>query len=246
MAAPAEVRAMAEYFYQQGYAVYGVRLRGHGTSPEDLSQRTWEDWYHSFNRGYAIVKSVTDHIIVGGFSTGGCLALIAAARKGEKVQAAFSICAPLQVNNYSVRLVPSLVTLNSLLKKLGQGREAWEYVVNEPENRHINYERNPLKGINELVKVMNITEESLPDVKIPTLIIQASKDPIVNPESGRQIFDKVASPHKELVMVERSRHGVVNGDGRDDVFSHVHHFLSRAPVHGIVLQGEAQPAEQVS
>jgi esterase/lipase/1-acyl-sn-glycerol-3-phosphate acyltransferase len=245
MAAPAEVRAMADFFYQQGYAVYGVRLRGHGTSPEDLSQRAWEDWYHSFNRGYAVVKSVTDHIIVGGFSTGGCLALIAAARKGDKVQAAFSICAPLQVNNYSVRLVPSIVTLNSLLKKLGQGREAWEYVVNEPENRHINYERNPLKGINELVKVMNVTEESLSAVKIPTLIIQASKDPIVNPDSGRQIFDKLASPHKELIMVERNRHGVVNGEGRDDIFSHVHHFLSRAPVHGIVLQSEGQVEERV-
>lgn len=245
MAAPAEVRALAEYFYKQGYAVYGVRLRGHGTSPEDLSGRSWEDWYQSFNRGYAVVKSVTDHIIVGGFSAGGCLALLAAARKGEKVQAAFSICAPLQVNNYSVRLVPSLVTLNALLKKLGQGREAWEYVVNEPENRHINYERNPLKGINELVQVMNATEECLSSVTIPTMIIQASKDPIVSPESGRQIFEKIASPYKELVMVERTRHGIVNGEGREDVFSHVHHFLERAPVHGIVLQAEGHSAEKV-
>ena len=102
-----------------------------------------------------------------------------------------------------------------------------------------------MKGINELVKVMNITEESLAAVKIPTLIIQSSKDPIVNPESGRQIFEQISTPHKELIMVERSRHGVINGEGRDDVFSHIHHFLSRAPVHGIVVQGEGASAEQV-
>lgn len=242
MSAPQEVRALAEYFFRQGYAVYGVRLRGHGTSPEDLSQRTWEDWYQSFNRGYAVVKSVTDHIVVGGFSTGGCLALIAAARKGDKVQAAFSICAPLQVNNYSVRLVPSIVTLNSLLKKLGQGRESWEYVVNEPENRHINYERNPLKGINELVQIMNVTEDCLASVKVPTLVIQASKDPIVDPESGHQIFEQISSPYKELIMLERSRHGIVNGEGCDDVFSHVHHFLGRAPAHGIMVSATAELA----
>ena len=112
---------MAEYFYQQGYAVYAVRLRGHGTAPEDLAERTWEDWYHSFNRGYAVIKSVTDHIIVGGFSTGGCLALLAAARKGIKVQAAFTVCAPLQVNNYWCawcrRLWPERHS-----KRLGQAR----------------------------------------------------------------------------------------------------------------------------
>lgn len=241
MAAPAEVRALAEYFYEQGYAVYGVRLRGHGTSPEDLAERTWEDWYYSFNRGYAVIKSVTDHIIVGGFSAGGCLALIAAARKGVKVQAAFSICAPLQVNNYSVRLVPSIVSLNSVLKRLGQGRESWDYVVNEPENRLINYERNPLRGIRELVNVMNATEQCLAEISIPTLVIQSSNDPIVNPASGQQIFDKIGSSFKELVLISRDRHGVVNGAGREDVFSHIGHFLTRAPAHGIV--GQETPRE---
>ena len=77
LAAPQEVRALAEYLYERGYAVYGVRLRGHGTSPEDLATRSWEDWYESLNRGYTVIKSYTDRIIVGGFSTGGALALLA-------------------------------------------------------------------------------------------------------------------------------------------------------------------------
>lgn len=233
MAAPEEVRAMAEYFYQQGYAVYAVRLRGHGTAPEDLAERTWEDWYHSFNRGYAVIKSVTDHIIVGGFSTGGCLALLAAARKGIKVQAAFTVCAPLQVNNYSVRLVPSIVSLNAILKRLGQARESWEYIVNEPENRHINYDRNPLKGVYQLVRLMNATEQCLPEIRVPTMVIQAARDPIVNPISGQQLFDRLGAEFKELILLERNRHGIVNGEGREHVFAHLRHFLDRAPAHGI-------------
>ncbi len=241
LAAPMEVRAMAEYFYERGYAVYGVRLRGHGTAPEDLVERSWEDWYTSYNRGYAVIKSVTDNIIVGGFSTGGCLALIAAARKGLKVQAAFSICAPLQVNNYSIRLVPSLVSLNSILKRLGQGKESWDYVVNEPENSHINYRKNPLRGVRELVEVMNVTESVLSEVTVPTLVVQASSDPIVSPISGQLIFDKLGSSFKEFVMVSRDRHGIINGAGREDVYSHVEHFLNRAPHHGIVQIAESGP-----
>jgi len=239
LAAPQEVRAMAEHFYRRGYAVYGVRLRGHGTSPEDLAERSWDDWYHAFNRGYAVIKSVTDHIIVGGFSMGGCLALIAAARKGIKVQAAFSICAPLQVNNYSIRLVPSIVSLNSVLKRIGQGKDSWDYVVSEPENAHINYPRNPLRGVRELVTVMNETEQALPGITVPTLVIQADADPTVDPVSGQMIFDRLGSSFKELVMLSRDRHGIINGEGRDDVFSHIEHFLDRAPHHGIVQIAEA-------
>ena len=179
---------------------------------------------------------------MGGFSTGGCLALIAAARKGIKVQAAFSICAPLEVNNYSIRLVPSIVSLNSVLKSLGQGMDSWEYVVNEPENEHINYRKNPLKGVRELVELMNTTEGALPEVTIPTLVLQASEDPTVSAASGSMIFEKLGCSFKELTVIDRDRHGIVNGAGREDVYSHVEHFLNRAPHHGIVQIAEAATA----
>lgn len=231
MAAPLEVREFAEYLYHQGYAVYGVRLAGHGTAPEDLAHRTWEDWYESFNRGYAIIKSLTDNIILGGFSTGGCMALIGAARKMNKVQSVFSICAPLHLRSYGFRLAPSVVSLNNLLRGMGRTSSTWEYVANEPENAHINYARNPLHGLNELAQVISEMERSLPNVKIPALVVQASKDPTVNPESARQIFEQLGSEYKKLVVFERNRHGIINGLGKEDVYDEVIHFLERAPQH---------------
>lgn len=241
MAAPLEVRAMAEYFYRQGYAVYGVRLAGHGTSPADLAQTSWEAWYESFNRGYAVIKSLTDNIFLGGFSTGGCIALIAAARKGVKIQGVFSICAPLQVRSYSIRLAPSIVSLNSLLKRMGRNLENWEFVENVPENAHINYTRNPLTGVRELVETMDMTGSVLQNIQVPTLVLQASKDTVVNPVSGQQIFDKVGSSYKELTVLERDRHGIINGPGKEDVFARVHHFLERAPRHETTERLEERP-----
>jgi len=234
LAAPLEVRKLAEFFCARGYAVYGVRLAGHGTSPANLAQVQWQDWYESYNRGYAIIKSLTDNIVVGGFSTGGCLAMIAAARKGFKVQAAFSICAPLQVRNYSMRLAPSIVTLNTMLKRIGANREGWEYVDNEPENRHINYTRNPLTGVRELIGVMDEMERLLPEVQVPALVVQGSRDSVVNPVSGQLIFGKLGARHKELTVFERDRHGIINGTGREDVFERVYQFLQRAPRHQAV------------
>lgn len=228
MAAPLEVRALGEHLRRAGYAVYGVRLAGHGTAPQDLSARAWSDWYASVERGCGVINAFTDNLILGGFSTGGCLALIGAARMPDRVRAVFSVCAPLHVRNFSIRFAPSLVGLNSLLKRFGAARPGWDYVENHPENRHINYTRNPLTGVRELVGVMAETERILPEVTAPALVVQGSEDTTVHPDSGPEIFAKLGSAQKELTILARNRHGIVNGEGSEDVFSRVAGFLRQA------------------
>lgn len=224
LAAPQEIRAMAEFLEGQGYAVYGVRLRGHGTAPEDLAQTTWEDWYESLNRGYTVIKSLTDRIILGGFSTGATLALMAAGRKGTKIAGVFAVNAPLRLREVSARFAPSIVTVNSLLKKF-RGTGPLEFVTNDPENKNINYSRNPVAGVKELGETMDAMKEALPAICVPTYIVQGSRDPVVDPTSGKLIFDQVGTKAKELVYLERDRHGIINGDGSDRVFERIDSFL---------------------
>jgi esterase/lipase/1-acyl-sn-glycerol-3-phosphate acyltransferase len=228
LAAPLEVRALAQHLFDKGYAVYGVRLRGHGTAPEDLAQTPWEEWYESVNRGYVIVKTLTDQIVLGGFSTGGCLALMGGGLKQEKLQAVFSINAPMKLQNLAARFAPTAISMNSLLKKFMVGKTEWDFIGNSPENIHINYKRNPLAGVRELGQVMEAMEELLEDIVVPTLIIQGSKDPVVHPSSGPDIFEKVGTPHKELAIFERERHGIVNRQGSEDIFDRVGYFLDWA------------------
>lgn len=225
MAAPEEVRRLAEFLYERGYVVYGVRLKGHGTAPEDLADVQWEEWYESLNRGYTIVKTYTDRIILGGFSTGGCMALIGAARKREKIDAVFSICAPRRLRQFAARLVPSVVGFNNLIKRIRGGDTGWEYVVNEPENAHINYRRNPLSGVRELSRAMDAMEVHLPRIVSPTVVLQGSKDPVVDPASAMEIFEKVGTPLKEMTMFERENHGIVNGARANEIFERVYRFL---------------------
>lgn len=233
MAAPLEVRALGEYLRHHGYVVYGVRLKGHGTSPEDLAQRNWREWYDSIQRAYATVRTLTGQVAICGFSMGGLLALFAGARKGQSLRAVVSICAPLQVRNSSVRFVPSLVAVNSIMKRMGTTRMTLEYIDNDPENKHINYTKNPLAGVKQLVEVMNESQDVLERIHVPLLVIQGSKDPTVNPISGQSIFDRAATPQKELVVLERDRHGIVNGDGSEEVFERVYHFLERVRTRNI-------------
>jgi 1-acyl-sn-glycerol-3-phosphate acyltransferase len=80
MAAPLEVRQLAQYLNRLGFWVYAPRLKGHGTSPEDLAMRSYLDWRLSVDQGYAIISNLCKHVVAGGFSTGAGLALDLAVR----------------------------------------------------------------------------------------------------------------------------------------------------------------------
>lgn len=228
MAAPKEVRTLANFLFDRGYLVYGVRLKGHGTAPEDLAQSQWQQWYESVNRGYVVVKSYTDTIIMGGFSTGGGLALLAAGLKQNKIQSVFSINAPMRLRQFKARLAPSAANINTLLQKIKGTPTGWEYVQNSPENADINYTRNPISGVRELSLVMDAVEEQLPNIVVPTFILQGSNDPVVDPASAMDIFSNVGTPLKELTYVQRDNHGIINHEGSQDVFERVYQFLQWA------------------
>ncbi|MFP6581725.1 MAG: alpha/beta hydrolase, partial [Candidatus Hydrogenedentota bacterium] len=180
------------------------------------------------NRGYVVTKSYTDTILVGGFSTGGGLALLAAGLKKEKIRGVFSINAPLKLRQFKAKLAPSIASVATLLKKIKGSPTGWEFVQNTPENADINYQRNPLSGVRQLNLAMDAMEDCLEHIVSPTLIIQGGSDPVVDSMSGLDIFQKVGTEQKELIYVDRSNHGIINGDRCEEVFTRIHQFLDWA------------------
>ncbi len=73
---------------------------------------------------------------------------------------------------------------------------------------------------------MTVCEKNLQAVSVDALIIQAAKDPIVNPISGKIIYDKISSSNKFLSEMNFSNHVVVNGVGKEEVFEEIRKFLS--------------------
>lgn len=224
LSAPMEVKALGEYLYKAGISVYGVRLKGHGTSPLDLAKSKWEEWYESLNRGVSALRCLYERIYICGFSAGGCLALYSASRKNmRELAGVISISAPIKLQNYAINLLPTVMTLNYVFKRFGG--EGWDLLDHKPENPHINYQKNPLAGLRQLRSLMEETEKVLPLIKVPVLVIQGSQDNTVNPESANIIFEQLGSEKKYKLFFNRSNHGIINGPNAVEIYSVIKNFI---------------------
>jgi len=229
MAAPLEIRELARFLNDRGYNVYAPRLKGHGTSPEDLLTRTCEDWITSVDEGYAIMKNKCDMVVAGGFSMGAGLALELATRV-DGLAGVFAVAPPLKLQEIASRLVPAVNLWNNLLKLVNASQHQKTFVKSRPENPHINYLRNPISGIAELDRLMEKTASGLSNITIPTLILQSLGDPTVNPKGSRRIFEKISSKEKEYLLLNYHRHGIVSGKGAQRVHRAINDFINRLVV----------------
>ncbi|RJP45785.1 MAG: alpha/beta fold hydrolase [Desulfobacteraceae bacterium] len=224
MAAPLEVRALAEYLGSMGYWVYVPRLKGHGTAPDDLAGRRYMEWVESVEEGYAIMADLCRIIVVGGFSAGGGLAMDLCTRVSN-IAGVFAISPPFKLHDFSARFVPAVNLWNRLMKRMNVESARKEFVENRPENSHINYVRNPLSGLMELDHLMEQLGDKISSIAIPALIVQSYSDPVVHYNGSLKIFKLLGSRQKEYLMVNQPRHGIVNGEGADRIFRIVHEFI---------------------
>ena len=233
MAAPPEVKELAEYLGKQGFLVYAPRVSGHGTSPDDLATKTHVDWMESVDEGYAIVSCLCKRVVVGGFSTGAGLALDLGSRvKG--LAALFAVSPPLQLQDFSVRFLPAVGVWNRCMDLIKKDGAKMEFIENKPENPHINYFRNPVCGVSELGLLMESVEKKLPRINIPALVIQADGDPIVNPKGSRKVFELIDSKDKEYLLFNFDRHGILLGEDAERVHRAIGDFIQRVTTKGVV------------
>jgi len=224
MAAPLEVKELANYLGRRGFWVYVPRIKGHGTSPEDLATRKYTDWMESVDEGYAVISNLCRRVVAGGFSNGAGLALDLAARI-EDVEGVFAVCPPLRLKDFSSKFVPALDFWNKFMDKVHIDSGQKEFVENNPENPHINYLRNPISGLRELERLMDSVESKLSAIQTPTLVIQSYGDPVVDQRGSRKVFELLGSEDKSYILFNFDRHGILLGDGAHRVHKAIADFI---------------------
>jgi esterase/lipase len=212
LASPAEMRRFSEKLKALGYPVIGVRLKGHGTSPCDLRERSWQEWLESVRQGFSMISAFAERICLVGFSTGGALALKFAAEHPEGLAGVAGISVPLKFRSQKIRLVPLLHSANQFVRWVGSGKGVMPFHPNDSENPHINYRSIPIRGLYELRHLVEELQVSLPNIRCPVALLQGTEDPLIDPASAELIYDKLGSKEKTLTMIPSGRHAILYDD----------------------------------
>lgn len=217
---PPEMRPMGEYLAQQGLTVLGVRLAGHGTTPEDMATTTWRDWVASAEEGLQELQARCQQVFLAGLSMGGLIVLHLAAH--HSVAGVVAMGTPAYIADWRFRFVP-----------LAQHFMRWftpdiESDLTDPqaEERCWSYDRLPIRCIASLGQLIRLVRRELPRVEVPALIMQGEKDHHVPADSAHLIFDELGNDDKEIVWWPNSGHCITIDSEREAVWGRAFQFIA--------------------
>ncbi len=233
LASPAELKSFGQKLADLGHPVLCVRLKGHGTTPWDLRERSWLDWHASVQRGYEIMSQISAEVCVVGFATGGSLALLLAAEKPPGLAAVIAVSAPIKFRLRNLHYAPVLDHLNKLSQWVYKQDGIMPFQLGEPEHPEYEYSNMPVRGLVELRKIADVLHQQLPNITCPVTIIHGSNDPLVDPASADIILERLASSDKRLHIVKSDRHSILHEDIDNTqaiVISRLGEFFAPAPL----------------
>jgi len=212
LASPAEMIQLGDKFNKQGFNVIGVRLKGHGTSPWDLSERNWQDWAASVKHGVDIMQASSEEIHLIGFSTGGLLALHqAVVNPHQQLASIIAVSTPVEFQSKQMKFVPILHQANRI-SRLVSSDGLIPFRPNDSEHPDVNYAHIPIQALYQLQKLIDYFFHHPAILNCPVTLFQAAKDPVVIPDSVHKLYNHIVSTEKQIVMIDASRHGILYED----------------------------------
>lgn len=212
------VRPLGEALAAEGFTVVGPRLSGHGTSMEDHARSTAYDWISSLEEGLAWLAQRTSSIFFAGLSMGGTFSLYFAALRPDLIRGVIPINACVFLDDPDLARVvfdpnapPTVPGLGSDIKAEGVEELAYPEV--------------PVPPLKEFMALMRVTDDLLPAVAAPALILQSTEDHVVPPGNGPYIHERLGSADKDLIRLENSYHVATLDNDKDLVAEHTIRFI---------------------
>ncbi|NHK32960.1 MAG: alpha/beta fold hydrolase [Asgard group archaeon] len=214
-----EMQELGDFLHEKtGYSTYSVLLKGHGTSPADLAQTDLIDWYKSVRDAYKSMRETSEKIVLIGHSMGGTLCLLLAAN--EEIDVVVSICTPIKVEYF---MQDYLFLISDLISYFPRRKEELEIME---KHKLIKYKVSSLKGVQNLLDLMEIAREEITKVKAPILTITAGKDKRVPLYNANKINELVQSEIKKDLFYPDAHHTILFTSDKELVFKEILDFIN--------------------
>lgn len=220
---PVEMRPMGDYLAARGLTVVAPLLPGHGTTPEDLMRTTWQDWYGHVEGSFAALQARCEKVFVVGFSLGALLALHLAAHHEMAGVAALSPA--LLVRDWRMRLTP---LLRHVIKAMPKDLDPQHSDLTDKDAclGFWSYDVYPVPGACQVYLLQKVVRAELARIRTPVLIIYATRDMSIHPQSGPTLYKEIGSADKEQLVLHNSGHGLVLDVERETVFEKTYSWIA--------------------
>jgi esterase/lipase len=185
---------LGKFFQKKCFIVYVVLLPGHGTVPGDLLHTTYQDWEDITAYGVTKLAEKADHLYLGGFSTGGILAIDAALDKPEAFQGIILFAPVLKIKTRLTPLIPGAYWLSQIFESL----HWWSVYADTATTR---YESLPLNSVYQTAKLVDKVQAKLQKkrLSLPLFIEQSRDDVTVDASATFDFFQTNTNPNSQLL-----------------------------------------------
>lgn len=221
-ASPSEVWPVARKLNEiNNCSISGILLPGHGTTPEQLNEICWPEWYRAVHDELISLLNNYQQVFVGGLSLGALLALHAAVNINGLTGVA-AINAPIFYHN---AIIPRLADLARLFTPYYHKKGLKEIIEFENQGRFA-YRVMPLKAFHSLNQLRRIVMQEVAGLEIPALIIQSQRDESVHFRSGNFLYEKISQENAQLIILNKSGHVATMGSEKELIAHKMASFMA--------------------
>lgn len=196
---PRSMRPLADAFAAAGMAVELPLLPGHGTTPAELAETGYPDWFAAAEAALSALKARCEAVVVAGLSMGGTLTLDLALAHPE-------LSGVVLINPMVDPPVPAFATM--LRAAVASGTTSIPSIgsdVAKPGVESSGYAETPIAPMLTLFAALEAIAPRLSELTLPVLLFSSRVDHVVPPASGDLVAESVSGP-LERVFLEQSFH----------------------------------------
>jgi alpha-beta hydrolase superfamily lysophospholipase len=185
------MRDLAETLAKQCFEARALLLPGHGTRPADLMVVDHHDWLSHVEAALRQARAESPFVVVAGFSLGAALALTAATKSPDNVDAVIGLAPAYRIrSNFLARQARWIATFRPWLD-LG------------PREDFARYGAMPTRGIASTMAALGTMESQIRQrgpIQTPWMVVQSEDDEVVDVAWNRQFFDANALNTHSLLL----------------------------------------------
>lgn len=208
---PQGMRLWGDHLGREGFSVLCPRLPGHGTDVADLANARWGDWVSEAEMSLKGLYERCETVFVGALSMGGGIALHLATKHADRVMGLALVNPFVYTDDPRAKLAPLLAKLPLTVKGVGDD-------VADRSNPEIFTPKLPTKTTGSMLVALKGVVADLAKVQQPVIVFTSRQDHIVKPANSTLILDRISSPEKEQIWLERSYHVATLDFDKETIF----------------------------